>query len=240
VTRFDNPVVVQWEYASEERLAARNAAYRTLIEGANAEEIAFDAVREVAPARLLDAGCGTGEWAERVTRELGAAVTAIDISPRMVELTRDRGVDASLGDVQQLPFEDASFDCAAANWMLYHVPDVRRAIAELERVLRPGGRLVAATFGDANLAELWQLVGMEPESGHSFSRSTGADLLSPPFASVECRDAIGTVVFPDHEAVRRYVAATMVRAHLATKVPGFDGPLRTRTVHSVFVAEKAP
>ncbi len=56
--RLNNPLVVQWEYASEERLTKRNEAYRQLIEGVNAEQVAFAAVQEVAPARLLDVGCG--------------------------------------------------------------------------------------------------------------------------------------------------------------------------------------
>ena len=65
-----------------------------------------------------------GELAERVRKELGGEVVAVDISPRMVELARARGVDAHLADVQSLPFEDGEFDCVAANWVLYHVPDL--------------------------------------------------------------------------------------------------------------------
>ena len=64
--KLDNPVVVQWEYASEERLATRNETYRRLVEGVNAEELAFDAVAECRPRRLLEVGCGMGELAERV------------------------------------------------------------------------------------------------------------------------------------------------------------------------------
>ena len=62
----------------------------------------------------------------------------VDVSPRMVELARARGVDARVGDVQELPFDDGSFDCAVAAWMLFHVPDLDRGLAELARVLRPG------------------------------------------------------------------------------------------------------
>ena len=122
--KLDNPLVVQWEYASEERLAKRNKTYRELTEGVNPEDVVFEAVRESSPQRFLDVGCGMGELAERVQRELGAEVVAVDISPRMVELTRARGVDAQVADVQALPFEDGSFDCVAANWVLYHVPDL--------------------------------------------------------------------------------------------------------------------
>lgn len=64
----------------------------------------------------------------------------VEISPRMVELAAARNVDARVGDVQNLSLLDASFDTAIAAWMLYHVPDVDRAIGELARVLIPGAR----------------------------------------------------------------------------------------------------
>src|SRR5207247_10358646 len=85
-------------------------------------------VRCVGPRRVLEVGAGPGEFAERLGRDLGVEVIAADLSPRMVELARDRGVDARLGDVQELEFEDGSFDCAVAAWMLYHVPDLDRGL----------------------------------------------------------------------------------------------------------------
>ena len=71
-----------------------------------------------------------------------------------MELTAARGVEARVADVQDLPFADDSFDVVAAMWMLYHVPDLDRGLAEVRRVLRPGGRLVAVTNGDGHTAEL--------------------------------------------------------------------------------------
>jgi len=132
--KLDSPLLVQWEYASEERLAVRNQTYRELAEGTHADEVVFEAVREVKPERLLEVGCGTGELAERIRDELGTDVCAIDVSPRMVELTIARGVEARVADVQELPFEDGSFDCVVAAWVLYHVPDVHRGLEEIQRV----------------------------------------------------------------------------------------------------------
>ena len=237
--KLDNPVVVQWEYASEERLATRNETYRNLAEGVNAEELAFEAVAEARPRRVLEAGCGMGELAERVARELGAEVIAIDISPRMVEIARGRGVDARLGDVQELPFEDGEFDCAVANWVLYHAPDLDRGVAELARVLAPGGRLVAATLGEGHMHELWEWLGAEATSGLSFQSGNGEAALRPHFARIERRDALGTIVFPDVDSVRTFVGASITRAHLAAAVPEIGEPFRTSSAHAVFVAEKA-
>jgi SAM-dependent methyltransferase len=237
--RFDDPELVAREYASEERLLARRVVFRDYVEGPNAEDLAFAAVGEVSPRRVLEVGSGPGYFSERVHFELGARVVALDLSPRMVELARARGLDARIGDVQELPFPDARFDCAVANWMLYHVPDLDRGLAELARVLAPGGRLVAATFGEDHLRELWRALGEEKAAAVEFNRRTGADALHPHFARVERRDADATVVFPDREAVRRYVAATIRGSHLADSVPEFEGAFRARSRASVFVAETA-
>src|SRR5439155_14259825 len=132
----------------------------------------------------------------------------------MVELARGRGVDARVADVQQLPFGDAEFDVAVAAWMLYHVPDLDRGLAELRRVLRDGGRLVSATFGEDNLEELWDLLGDRGTRPHSFTSERASERLGRHFERVECRDAGGIVRFPDHHAVREYVAASIRRSHL--------------------------
>ena len=236
--RLDNPVLVRWEYASEERLAKRNSMFRALVSGENPEDVAVATIVESKPQRVLDVGCGPGELTEHIARS-GAEVCGIDISPRMVELTRARGIAAQLADVEQLPFADRDFDCVFAGWVLYHVPDLDRAVSECARVLRPGGRLVATTYYEENLSELWDLVGeTEPRSALSFSRANGADVLARHFRRVEQRDIEAELVFPDAESIRGFIAATIDRAHLAPQVPAeIVGPFHATTRHALFVAQ---
>jgi SAM-dependent methyltransferase len=228
-----DPEVVRAEYEDEARLAARKRAHAAG-EGTDARELVFDAVREAAPGRILEVGPGEGELAERMQSELGAEVFAIDQSERMVELVRERGVEAAVGDVQNLDFPDGSFDCAVAAWMLYHPADLDRALAELARVLRPGGRLVASTNGTDHLAELLELVGVPPIRS-TFNADNGSEALHRHFSRVERRDAHGRLVFPDTEAAQAYVDSMVVRSGT---VPPFDGPLRARRTPTIFVAEK--
>jgi ubiquinone/menaquinone biosynthesis C-methylase UbiE len=237
--RLDNPMLVRWEFASEERLEKRNAIYRQLIEGVNAEELLFEAVEEVAPQRFLDIGCGAGTLAQRVRSELGAEVVAVDASERMVDLTRELGIDARVADVQGLPFEDGSFDCVAAGWVLYHVADRERAISECARVVRPGGRFVAATLADENMSDLWDFLGSPRERSLTFSTTNGAAQLEPYFARVAAREAEGLIAFRSPEDMRQFVAANMTRAHMAAAVPEFTEPVPVRTHHTIFVADKA-
>jgi len=234
--KLDNPLLVQWEYASEERLAKRNAITRDLIAGDDPEEHVFRAVAETHPRRVLDVGCGTGELAARVAASLGAEVAAVDLSARMVELARERDVDARVGDVSNLPFPNASFDTVAACWVLYHVPELDKAVDECARVLTPAGRLVAATIGD-NVPEIWDLVGAGRDE-LSFSPDNGAELLARRFARVERRDVQAELVFPDAAAVRSLVAAHITKAYLAPRVPELSGEFRATLRHTIFVADE--
>ena len=238
MTRLNDPQRVRDEYATEDGLRARASIYEG-VSGPDARELAFQAVREAAPRRILEVGCGWGEFAERLQAELAADVVAVDLSQRMVELARERGVDAHVGDVQDLPFEDTSFDVAVANWMLYHVPDLERGLSELSRVLRPGGRLVAATNSLDHLSELWTLVGRDRhwEQERFFSENAEGPLRQH-FASVERRDVIGSVTFADRSAARGYIASSVAHKHLADLVPDLSEPLVATRRNSIFVADK--
>jgi SAM-dependent methyltransferase len=176
--------------------------------------------------------------AEWIAQETGAAVVAIDLSPRMVELASERGIDARLGDVQELEFADGTFDVVVAAWMLYHVPDLERGLAEIARVLRPGGTFVAATNSRFHLQELRDLVGSGP-STLKFSREDGEDHLRPHFASVDRIDVDGTLELSDRAGVEDYVTASISMSPFIANLPAeIDVPFSSRRGSSVFVATK--
>jgi SAM-dependent methyltransferase len=236
-----DPAYVREQYASERGLVDRASLYvRTT--GPFAGDVAFDAVAEVAPRRLLEVGCGTGWFASRVARELGAEVVATDQSERMLELARAEGLEVRMADVQALPFGDGEFDCVAAHWMLYHVPDLDRGLAEIARVLEPGGRLVAITNGRDHLLELWQLVGADElriSRDFAFGAENGAEVLSRHFSTVERRDADGTVEVQSREAVVRYLGSSEKWRPLVERIPAHvEAPFVARRSNVVFVATK--
>lgn len=227
----DDEALVRAQYAREDNLRARQAIYDEY-EGEQAPGVVFEEIAALAPLRVLEVGGGPGELAERVQDELGVDVTLVDVSPRMVELARERGVrDVRVGDVQELPFDDGSFDTAVA-WMLYHVPDLDRALGELARVLRPGGRLVAVTNGERHLRELRDLFG--PDFHSSFTRENGEELLLRHFAAVRRRDVDGVVTIRERELVVAY-RDSMMTADRSLPL-AVDLPLRARTCVSIFVA----
>ena len=231
----NDPDVVRREYATEDGLAARMALWAR--SGLRPQDIAFDEILAAEPTRVLDAGCGRGELAERLVHA-GVDVIALDQSERMVELTHARGVDARVGDVQALPFADGEFDVAVANFMLYHVPDVQRALGELGRVLRPNGTLVAATNGVRQLAELWELVGRDlSDRSKLFMRETGEEFLRRDFAHVRCIPLDGTVELTADD-MRAYIASSVAHKDAVDAVPDFEGTRVVTTSSAVFVATR--
>jgi SAM-dependent methyltransferase len=232
--RLDDPELVRRDYADECRLSARIAAQQSGT-GPDPRQVAFEAVAEATPRRVLEVGPGRGELAGRISNELGSEVVAVDQSERMVQLTLARGVEAMVGDVQELPFGDGVFDVAVAAWMLYHVPDLDRGLRELRRVIDPGGRLVAVTNSVHSQRELWELIGYQPR--YSFGAENGEEALLRHFTIVERREVHGTITFPDRDAAHRYVAASPMAARLADNLPFFDGPLICSRHVVVFVAQ---
>ena len=239
MTRLDDPRLVADEYADDARLRRRAAAFTGVATAVDARVPLVAAVAEAQPHSVLEVGCGWGELAEWVGRETGAEVTAIDLSPRMVELAREGGVAARVADVQDLPFADGEFDVAIAAWMLYHVPDLDRAVSELARVLRPGGRLVVATNSRFHLLELRELVGSGP-STLKFSREDGEEHLYRHFAQVTREDIDGQLEFADRAEVEEYVRASISMSPFAANLPdAVDEPFFACRASSIFVADKA-
>jgi SAM-dependent methyltransferase len=224
--------------SSEEDFALQRKVFRKFRHGPDPEEIALCAVAELAPKDVLEVGPGDGTFAEQVAQVVGAKVIAVDISPQMVELTRLRGIEAQLGDVEDLPFPAAYFDCVVANWMLYLASDVDRAVYEIARVLRPGGRLVAGAVASESFAEIRELLGGVEPHVYSFSAESGSERLTRHFRHIGRRDVEGSVVFPDWKVLRDFVALAPDRASLVTRTRPFSGSFTTRSRLAIFVADK--
>ncbi|MFI7119141.1 class I SAM-dependent methyltransferase [Amycolatopsis sp. NPDC049868] len=126
-------------YAAENESSLVNAYY-TL-------PAILDLAGEVTGRRILDAGCGAGPSFEAL-RDRGAIVTGFDSSAKMLELARKRlGEEAALrlADIgEPLPFPDGAFDDVIAALVLHYLEDWTAPLAEIRRVLKPGGRLIMA------------------------------------------------------------------------------------------------
>ena len=118
------------------------------------------ALLKTPPKAVLDLGCGTGAGARAIKRQFPRArVTAADLAPPMLEVARRRSrfwrpIHCTQADARRLPFETASFDLVFTSLMLQWVQPLDAALGEIRRVLRPGGLLLASSFGPLTLQEL--------------------------------------------------------------------------------------
>ncbi|ANZ43556.1 methyltransferase [Lentzea guizhouensis] len=124
-------------YTAENETSLLNAYY--------ARPAIVDLAGDVAGRRILDAGCGAGPVSVAL-RDRGAVVSGFDRSAKMVELARQRlgdDVDLRVADITgPLPYPDGAFDDAVAALVLHYLEDWTAPLAELRRVLKPGGRLI--------------------------------------------------------------------------------------------------
>jgi ubiquinone/menaquinone biosynthesis C-methylase UbiE len=90
--------------------------------------------------RLLEIGCSRGFLTQRVRQELSAMTTGIDLNPEAIANAVTDGLTAM--DAQALAFEDESFDKLYSFHCIEHIPDLHRAMREMDRVLKPGGRIL--------------------------------------------------------------------------------------------------
>ncbi len=160
----------------------------------------FDTLAKLpADARILELGCGPAYlWKECISRiPAGWAITLSDLSLGMLDaawrnlVVTGRNFKFEEIDAQSIPYEDGTFDAVIANHMLYHVPERAKAILEINRVLKPSGRLFATTVGDRHMREMeeWRRRATHDKYAGSFSLpftlENGMEQLTPFFPEVQ-------------------------------------------------------
>jgi len=198
----------------------------------------FDQFNLPSECRLLELGCGPGDlWLKNRSHFLeGWSVVLSDFSPGMLQVAKQNLAPSgqpfvfSVIDAQALPYAEASLDVIVANHMLYHVPDRQRALAEIQRVLKPGGRLYAATNGRQHMWQLTELRRMfsdqtgtaEGETSTSgagrFDLENGSEQLVAWFADVTVRHYEDALVVTEVEPLLAYIISGIRYAVASDKV----------------------
>lgn len=110
---------------------------------------ALKALKLKAHDKLLDVGCGSGLFSNLVYQQ-GAIVTGIDASEALIEQAKKRNpaISFTTGEMEELPFEDNSFDVACGFNSFQYASSTKNALAEAKRILKPGGKLAAMIWGN--------------------------------------------------------------------------------------------
>jgi SAM-dependent methyltransferase len=213
----DRAALVGGQYASKEVLESRVSIYAYLVQSeqpaaaaGSFEAWVADHVAWSGRETAIDVGCGPGPYFQ-VLGQRAAQVVGLDLSFGMltsISGERMRGVAAVAADAQWLPIASCSVDVVVCAHMLYHVPDIALAFAEVRRVLRPGGHLLAAANGVRDKLEILQVwaeaatavLGRPfhpPSWGERFNLDIAADMAAPMLEVVAVDRSEGRFVLPD-------------------------------------------
>lgn len=200
---------------------------------------------ELAGRLVLDVGAGTGALC-RALRAAGATPVALDFSAEMLARTRGAASRQVIGDMLALPFLDDAFDAALAGFSISHVEAPELALAEMRRVVAPGGLVVAAVFGASPPSAAKETI-EEVAAGFGFRqpgwyvtfkavtepRSNTPDLLRGCAETAGLAQiAILDLVAPGLETPEEIVACRLGMAHLAPFVESLPDARRTRFLAS--------
>ena len=163
---------------------------------------------------VLELGCGTASmWKNRTLPE-GCTLYLTDLSEGMLEAAKEnaaylREARFQSADIQKIPFGENTFNHVIANMMLYHVPDLHRGLAEVRRVLKPGGTFSCATYGENGimgfLSVLLRRFGVRDLLNRRFTLQNGEMNLKQHFSFVSREDYPDALAVTDPEDLADYL-----------------------------------
>ncbi len=166
-------------------------------------------------SRVLELGCGTGGmWRGHLDALEGCELLLSDLSEGMLNAARSNlgerpGLSYALIDIQAIPFPNDMFDIVIANMMLYHVPDLDKALSEARRVLKDGGTFYCATFGEhGHNWHIARMLGFPAEISASFTLQNGESSLKRHFGCVRRVNREDALNVTDIGDLVDYIAST--------------------------------
>jgi len=257
---------IRTQYSSDRNLNARIALHARFSTNTYGwQRWAFDHLTLPDAARVLELGCGPGALWTASQDSLPAEweVVLTDFSPGMASTARENLRDVAgpfafaVADAQTIPARTNTFDGVIANHMLYHVPDRERALTEMRRVLKPGGRIFATTVGEFHMKEIWDLVAPFVPDIHArtrkvsqgFTLANGGEQLESVFTDVIHYDYEDALEVTEVQPIIDYIRSSntlmgctlapnewatirrMIAAHIEVK-----GSFHIRKASGIFVA----
>lgn len=224
MSSLNKPENVENQYANDKNLSARitlHDKYSTNKYGFS--NWLFDIYDFTAANNILELGCGTGaQWTSRLGMlPPESRLILSDLSMGMVETVRQKfeaskNVNVLKIDIQSIPFPDDSFDVIIANHMLYHVPELHKALSEVVRVLKPGGTFYATTIGSGGM-RLYLHLALKQVSPRinafnedvSFTIQNGTEILGKHFLDVKRYDYEDSLLITDVNDLIEWIKSAM-------------------------------
>lgn len=225
MSRMAKADYVKNQYSDDRNLSIRLALHKKY--STNAYEFSswlFDQYEFFEGCKILELGCGTGKiWENKVeTLPIGSTLLLSDYSKGMLDGVNEKfskysNVSFQEIDIQSIPLADNSFDIVVANHMLYHVPDVSKALSEVHRVLKQGGVFYSSTNSSKGMMEYLHnaLKDFNPaidafqSNTYSFSLECGTDILTQFFESVKLLERADSLKITETQDLIDWIESTI-------------------------------
>ena len=166
--------------------------------------------------KVLELGCGTGNmWKNRESIISNCSKLILsDFSEGMVAVTKENvgnydNIEYKVIDIQEIPYENETFDIVIANMMLYHVPDIHKGLTEVRRVLKKDGSFYCATYGEHGIIEylskLLAAYGVEDNINKNFTLQNGYEILSKSFSKVKKLEYVDSLAVTNIDDMVNYI-----------------------------------
>ena len=166
--------------------------------------------------KVLELGCGTGTmWKNRESFISNCSKLILsDFSEGMVAASKENvgnydNIEYKVIDIQEIPYENETFDIVIANMMLYHVPDIHKGLTEVRRVLKKDGTFYCATYGEHGIIEylskLLAAYGVEDNINKNFTLQNGYEILSKSFSKIEKLEYVDSLAVTNIDDMVNYI-----------------------------------
>jgi len=220
---INNEALVKDQYKNSDNLNARLNFHSFNINKTDWNQWFFEKMNMPDHGNVLELGCGNGLLWKKNEKSIKKTlnITLSDFSEGMLESAKkninNENIKYEVIDIQNIPYEDESFDVIIARHMLYHVPDIDKALSEVKRVLKPNGKFYVSTNSLNHLRELKILVknfdktiDFDPARDSSlFGIENGGELLKKHFGHVALEEFNGQIVVHEAEPVVSYVTSVI-------------------------------
>lgn len=217
MSKINDTSVVKKQYASADNLNTRisiHDKYSTNKMGFGNWIVSNYRISE--GMKVLELGCGTGDmWKNResLIRACSKLILS-DFSEGMVETAKNNigsfgNMEYKVIDIQEIPYENETFDIVIANMMLYHVPDIDKGLSEVRRVLKRDGCFYCATYGEHGIVEYLSKIlsayGVEDHINKNFTLQNGYEILSKTFSNIEKLEYIDSLAVTNVDDMVEYI-----------------------------------
>lgn len=216
---------IKEQYKSDKNLNLRSNLHSYNVNKIDWDKWCFNQMNFPKNARILELGCGVGKlWnknKDNIRKDLNIVLS--DFSNSMLKIAKDKlkEIDYKFAykkiNAEDIPYEDESFDIVIAQHMIYFVPNIEKALAEIKRILSPGGMLYVTANSCESMVELNELtekfapnLGLDSNGfSNRFNLENGRVILEKYFSEIDVETLDGKIIVDDAKPVVSYKASTI-------------------------------